>query len=57
MGAGQREQLLVLGIAPIIYFECNFFEDGRRTAQVIIGIGNGTNNTFGRGFEDGRWQA
>ena len=33
------------------------FEDGRWMAQAIIGIGNGTNNTWWANFEDGRWLA
>ena len=45
MGAGQRKLLLVLGMEPIILLQT--FGDRRWIAQVIIGVGNSTNNTFG----------
>ena len=39
-------------MVPIILLDIRF-EDGRWIAQVVIGIWNGTNNTFGMGFEEG----
>ena len=52
MGAGQRKLLLVLGTVPITLLDVKFW-NRRWTAQAIIGVGNGTNNTFGCKFQ--RW--